>query len=74
MDSLSSTIRTDVNHERLHIVFAEDKTIAGRVRAEWQGLSEAERDDFKKKHGSYDFKDEQVLLKEYFSFTHQDHP
>jgi len=67
-------LRNDFNHERLHIIYAEDKKIRTKVKAEWDALLSDEKETFKKNHKSYDFRNEEILLREYFSYTRQAEP
>lgn len=74
MEEYKKALATDLNHERLHIIFSEDRKIQSKIKAEWTSLTDAEKEKFKKEHTSYDFSDENVLLKEYFSYSRQSHP
>ena len=67
-------MKVDFNHERLHIVYSEDKKLQERIKKEWTKLSEDEKNHFKNEHPSYDFFNEDILLKEYFAYSRQDHP
>jgi hypothetical protein len=74
LGELKPTMKVNVNHERLHVIFSEDKSVQEKTRKEWQSLSAEDQEAFKKQHGSYDFGDEMTLLREYFSYTRQDNP
>jgi hypothetical protein len=69
---LDDVLKVNFNHERLHVVFAEDNEIREKVKREWSMLSSTEQRAFKEKHTSYNFGEEQILLREYFSYKHQD--
>jgi hypothetical protein len=74
LDKLKSFLATDINHERLHIIFAENKSVQRVVRQEWKRLSPTEKTNFKLTHPQYDFTDEDTVLREYFAYSNQDHP
>lgn len=74
LDKVKSFLATDINHERLHIIFAENKEVQKIVKGEWKRLSPTEKNKFKSVHPQYDFSEEDTALREYFAYSHQDHP
>jgi len=72
--SLKDNLALDINHERLHAIFADNTVVKGKIKEEWNNLSKEEQEQFKTTHTSYDFKNEETLLKEYFSYTRQNNP
>jgi hypothetical protein len=74
IEQLKDNLAIDINHERLHSVFADSAIVRTKVKNEWLALSTEEQQSFKKRHSSYDFKNEEVLLREYFSYSRQHNP
>jgi hypothetical protein len=74
LEQLKDNLGIDINHERLHALYADNAVIRSKIKTEWNSLSNEERETFKKQHSSYDFTKEEVLLKEYFSYTRQTKP
>jgi hypothetical protein len=74
LDGLKHFLALDINHERLHIIFAENKDVRKNVKGEWTRLSPAEKSKFKNGHPQYDFSEEDIALREYFAYSHQDQP
>jgi len=67
-------LRNDINHQRLHIIFAENKKIQKQIKTEWSELPQSKQADFQSQHSNYDFSDETTILREYFAYTRQEHP
>lgn len=61
------------NHERLHLVYAESKNKI-RLKKLWKTKSNVEKENFKKQHSSYNFTNENILMKEFFSYTFENDP
>ena len=61
------------NHERLHAIFAHEKARA-KVLKFGRKLSQGQRQQFKREHPSYNFKDEDVLARDFFSYTFERDP
>ncbi|MBL7058808.1 hypothetical protein ISS03_05795 [Patescibacteria group bacterium] len=59
------------NHERLHCLYADDPAIKNKANKLWRDLNEDKKEQFKKAHPSYDFTDNNTLMKEYFSYTYE---
>jgi hypothetical protein len=74
MSRFKDALKIDFNHERLHLIFADDKKLKVKIKAEWEALSSDEQEKFKSAHTSYDFRDQDVLLREYFSYSRQENP
>jgi hypothetical protein len=74
LNSFNSLIVTDINHERLHLIYADSSKLQRKVKEEWETLSQREKQQFKNEHPHFDFGDEKELLREYFSFSRQEHP
>ncbi|MDD0851491.1 retropepsin-like aspartic protease [Halobacteriovorax sp. GB3] len=65
-------LTTTLSHEALHVLYDKNKKIKKYVKDKWSKLSDKKKEEFKKAHPSYQFDKEDVLLKEYFSYTFQD--
>jgi hypothetical protein len=63
-----------LNHERLHAFFAARKDERHNIINQWKKLSDGQKDEFKKQHPGYDYSNESVLLREYFSYTFENSP
>lgn len=57
-----------LNHERLHIFYADNKKARDWAQKQWNSLSQNEKEVFKKAHPSYDFSNETIIYREYFSY------
>lgn len=64
-------VDTVLNHESLHILYAKDKNMKKKAQDMWNALSAKEKDNFKKKHSSYDFSSLSTAYKEYFSYYYE---
>ena len=69
-ESLEKTL----NHERLHVVFALRKADRQKIIAKWKSLSLEEQAAFKEKHTGYDYSNEDITLREFFSYTYENTP
>ncbi len=67
----SKNLKRVLNHEFLHLLYASSEKYQKRAQVEWSQLSAEKQNEFKKKHPSYDFTNQKVLLKEYFSYEYQ---
>jgi hypothetical protein len=56
------------NHERLHILFSTQKA-SNKIEKLWKELTAGEKDRFIAEHGSYNFKNNSILYREFFSYT-----
>ncbi|EQC45646.1 retropepsin-like aspartic protease [Bacteriovorax sp. Seq25_V] len=70
-DHYDLNYRKTLQHELLHAVFSTDKKKREQAKSEWSALSEKEQESFKKAHPSYNFADEDILLREYFSYKYE---
>lgn len=61
------------NHERLHLVYAENQNRT-HLNELWNKMSEEKRVLFKNKHHGYNFSDEETLMKEFFSYSFENDP
>lgn len=61
-------------HELLHVAYAHFKENKKRVQKLWKELSPEQQMSFKQKHSGYNFKNEDVLWREYFAYTFQKRP
>ena len=57
-----------LNHEKLHVAFSIYKQNRSRIERLWSSLSLKEQNDFKAKHVGYNFNNQDVVLREYFSY------
>ncbi len=67
-DGFKSELKNTLNHERMHIAFAVQQR-QKNILEFWNSLSEGQKNQFKKEHPSYNFSNEQVLVREFFSYT-----
>ncbi|CAM6005650.1 unnamed protein product [Sphagnum balticum] len=74
LDTIKANLATDINHERLHIIFSENKPVQIAARDAWVRLSPAEKTKFKTRHPQYDYSEENTTLREFFAYSHQEHP
>ncbi len=61
------------NHERLHLVYAENQNRI-HLKELWSNISEEKRKLFISKHHGYNFLDEDTLMKEFFSYSFENDP
>lgn len=61
------------NHERLHAIFATTKA-KFKVAALWKSMSKGEQKQFKSEHPNYQFKLNDILYRELFSYTFDSAP
>jgi hypothetical protein len=61
------------NHERLHAIYAFEKAKT-KVEKLWKTLTKGEQSQFKSEHLHYNFKNSDILYKEFFSFTFETSP
>lgn len=69
----NKSIIKSYNHERLHSVFALLKG-KSKVLKFWNSLSKSEKEEFKLEHPGYNYKNNDVILREFFSYTFETHP
>lgn len=62
---------TTVNHERLHTFFASHKPLKQLIKNHIAKLDQKTIDDFKTKHPSYNFSNEEIFLREFFAYTYE---
>jgi len=60
-----------LQHELLHALYSNNLRIRELVRKEWSTSSQKEQESFKKAHPSYNFKNEDILMREYFSYKYE---
>lgn len=61
-------------HELLHVAYAHFKKNKKKVQKLWEQLTPKQQMSFKQKHSGYNFKNEDVLWREYFAYTFQNRP
>lgn len=61
------------NHERLHAIYAFEKA-KNKVAQLWKSLTKGEQGQFKSEHLHYNFKNTDILYREFFSFTFESSP
>lgn len=61
------------NHERLHAIYAFEKAKT-KVAKIWKSLTPGEQQQFKSEHSNYNFKNTDILYREFFSFTFESNP
>lgn len=62
------------HHELLHVAYAHFKNNRKKIQKLWQELTPQQQLRFKQKHKGYNFQNENVLWREYFSYTYQNRP
>lgn len=72
-DAFLDTAVRNYNHERLHAIYAFEKAKI-KVAQLWKSLTKGEKDQFKSEHVNYNFKNTDILYREFFSFTFEQHP
>lgn len=63
-----------VSHENLHAIYAKFPKAKEHAKEIWEKASKSEKDTFKSEHPSYDFKNEETLYKEFFSYSYESSP
>ncbi len=61
-----------LNHERLHVLFSENKDVQKKIKEMVNKLNPADLEAFKTKHPSYDFSNKEILWREYFSYQYEE--
>lgn len=62
---------TTLNHERLHTFFASHKNLKKLLKEFVAKQDEKAIKEFKSKHPSYNFSNEEIFLREFFSYTYE---
>jgi hypothetical protein len=60
-----------LNHEILHAIYSISPKAKTMAKKMWSALSKEDKESFKKKHPSYNFKDENILYREYFAYFYE---
>lgn len=60
-----------LSHEMHHVLFDLNKEQKGKTREAWNKLPESKKAEFKKLHPSYNFSDENILLREFYSYSNE---
>jgi len=74
LQKFEDNVRVDVNHERLHLIFATQSVVRLQTKQKWNAQTPEFQKAFKEAHPSYDFSNEDILLREFYSYSNQDHP
>ena len=61
------------NHERLHAIYATRKA-KSKTAALWKSMTDGEKKQFKSEHPNYQFKINDILYRELFSYTFDSNP
>lgn len=70
-DKLYLNFLITLNHERLHLLYANEPKLKDLVAQKIKSLKPEELEAFKKEHPSYNFSDPDVLAREFFSYTYE---
>ncbi len=60
-----------LNHELLHAIYSLSPEAKSLAKKGWDGLSAKAKGEFKNSHKDYNFNNESILLREYFSYTYE---
>lgn len=60
-----------LSHEFNHFLFDKAPEIKEQALSDWKKLDASGKEKFKKQHPSYDFKNENILIKEFYSYENE---
>lgn len=70
-DKYYENFLTTLNHERLHLLYANDPTLKKALAEKIKNLTPEFIENFKKEHPSYNFSDPDIFAREFFSYSYE---
>lgn len=70
-DMFTKNFTSTLNHERLHTFFASHPKIKKLLKDHIKKLDKKTIEDFKSKHPSYNFSNEEIFLREFFAYSYE---